>query len=74
VVSVVAESGAPETFPLASDDGRSFESDSTITVWLSEGSSARVTVNGVDKGYPGEAGVAWEETYSYGDPSPTPAG
>jgi hypothetical protein len=73
-VTVVADSGEPEVFSLASDEGRSFEADTTITVRLSEGSSARVSVNGVDKGYPGEAGVAWEETFAYGDPSPTPGG
>jgi hypothetical protein len=61
-------------FSLRSDEGRSFEADTTITILLSEGSSARVSVNGVDKGYPGEPGVAWEETFSYGDPSPTPEG
>lgn len=73
-VTVVADSGEPEVFTLASDEGRSFEADATITILLSEGSSARVTVNGVDKGYPGKAGAVWEETYSYGEPSPTPEG
>jgi hypothetical protein len=73
-VTIVADSGEPQEFSLRSDEGRSFEADTTITVRLSEGSSARVTVNGVDKGYPGEPGVVWEETFSYGDPSPTPGG
>lgn len=73
-VTITADSGEPQAFALRSDEGRSFEADTSITVRLAEGSSARVTVNGVDKGYPGEAGVAWEETFSFGDPSPTPGG
>jgi hypothetical protein len=73
-VTIVADGAEPESFSLASDEGRSFEADSTITVRLSEGSSARVTVSGVDYGYPGEPGVAWEETFSYGDDASPAAG
>lgn len=72
-VTIVADEGDPQTFSFEPDEGRSFEADTTITVTLSEGSSARVTVNGVDQGYPGEAGVAWQETFSYED-DPSPAG
>ena len=66
-VTIVADGGDSQRFSLESDEGRSFEADTTITVTLSEGSSARVTVNGVDHGYPGQPGVAWEETFSYED-------
>jgi len=74
-VTIVADEGDPQRFSLESDEGRSFEADTTITVTLSEGSSARVTVNGVDQGFPGKPGVAWEETFSYeDDASATPGG
>ena len=72
-VTIVADEGDPQRFSLESDEGRSFEADTTITVTLSEGSSARVTVNGVDHGYPGQPGVPWHETFSYED-DPSPGG
>jgi hypothetical protein len=66
-VTIAADGGEPEPFTLESDESRSFEADTSITITLSEGSSARVIVNGVDQGFPGEAGVAWEKTFSYDD-------
>ena len=72
-VTIVADEGEPQRFSLESDEGRSFEADTTLTVTLAEGSSARVTGNGVDLGYPGRPGVAWEKTFSYED-DPSPAG
>ena len=74
-VTIVADEGEPQLFSLESDEGRSFEADTTITLTLSEGSSARVTVDGVDFGYPGEPGVPWEHTFGHQDePAPSPGG
>jgi len=74
-VTITADGAEPQTFALESDEGRSFEADTSITIGLAEGSSARVTVNGVDQGFPGKPGVAWEETFSYeDDASATPGG
>jgi cytoskeletal protein RodZ len=70
-VTIVADAGEPETFSFQAEEGRSFVADTTITLTLSEGASARVTVDGIDHGYPGKPGVPWEETFgSEGDPSP----
>lgn len=72
-VTIAADGGEPETFALEAGEGRSFEADRSLTVGLSEGASARVTVNGNDLGYPGQAGRPWQETFSYRSASPSPS-
>lgn len=64
-VTIVADGGAPEIFSLEPGEGRSFDAKGSITVRLSEGGTARVTVNGTDHGYPGAPERPWEETYGY---------
>jgi cytoskeletal protein RodZ len=66
-VTIVADGGDPQRYSLAADEGRSFEADTSITVRLSEGASARVTVSGVDYGFPGKPDSPWQETFSFGD-------
>ncbi|HEX6230266.1 MAG TPA: helix-turn-helix domain-containing protein [Actinomycetota bacterium] len=73
-VTIIADGAEPETFALEAGEGRSFEADRSITVGLSQGATARITVSGKDLGYPGTAGRPWEETYSYRSPSATPSG
>jgi cytoskeleton protein RodZ len=70
-VTVIVDGGEPQPFTLRSDEGRSFEADSSITIRLSEGATARITVSGVDYGFPGNAGKPWEDTYSYDEPAAT---
>ena len=68
-VTVVADGGDPETFELETDEGRSFDASGSITIRLSEGATARITVSGVDYGFVGSRGEPWEATYSYDEPS-----
>lgn len=71
-VTIVADGGAPQRFSFAVGEGRSFEATTSIAVRLSEGGTARVTVSGTDKGFPGVAGKPWRETYQFGTGSPSP--
>ena len=70
-ITVTTDGNDPVTYELRPDEGRSFDADTSITVRLSEGASANVTVNGTDYGYPGVAGKPWRQTFSYEQPSPT---
>ncbi len=70
-VTIVADGGDPQRFELEADEGRSFEADASLTIRLSEGASASITVNGTPHGYPGEPGEPWGKTYSY-EASPPP--
>lgn len=69
-ITVEADGGRAQTFELERDEGRSFDASNTITIRLSEGASARITVSGVDYGFPGDRGQPWEGTYSYDASSP----
>lgn len=70
-VRITADGAPAETFRLEVGEGRSFDADRIITVRLSEGGAAKVTVNGTDEGYPGVPERPWRETYSYASPSPS---
>jgi cytoskeletal protein RodZ len=70
-VTIVADGGDPETFLLEVEEGRSFEAQSSITVRLSEGAAARITISGSDQGFPGEPGRPWQKTFEYASSSPT---
>jgi Helix-turn-helix domain len=72
-VTVIADGSDPVSYELRPDEGRSFDAEMSITVRLSEGASANITVSGKDYGYPGVEGEPWKETFSYEQPSP-PAG
>jgi cytoskeletal protein RodZ len=71
-VTVVADGGEPRTFTLEVGEGRSFNGDTSITVRLSEGGTAKVTVNGVDEGFPGAPEQPWQGTYRFGSATPSP--
>lgn len=73
-LTIVADGGEPQRFSLEVGEGRSFEADRSITIRLSEGGTARISVNGTDQGFPGVTGRPWEDTFSYRSPSPTPTG
>lgn len=70
-VAIAADGGEPETFSLQAGEGRSFDGDRTITVGLSDGGSAQVTVDGIDYGVPGVPGVPWQRTFGDGGASPS---
>lgn len=70
-VTITADDGDPEPFDLEAGEGRSFEGRGMITVHLSDGSAAEVTVNGSPKVT--EEGP-WEFTYWFPGTSPSPAG
>jgi cytoskeleton protein RodZ len=71
-VRIVADDSPPETFHLEVGEGRSFDGDRSVSIRLSEGGTAQITVNGSDEGFPGAAGRPWRRTYSYASPSPAP--
>jgi cytoskeleton protein RodZ len=71
-VRIVADDAPVQIFHLEVGEGRSFDGDRSITIRLSEGGTAQITVNGSDEGFPGRAGRPWRKTYSYASASPTP--
>lgn len=71
-IRIVADGAPAETFRLDVGEGRSFDGDRSVKIWLSEGGSAQITVNGSDEGFPGVSGRPWRKTYSYATASPTP--
>lgn len=71
-VRIVADDAPVQIFHLEVGEGRSFDGDRSITIRLSEGGTAQITVNGSDEGFPGRAGRPWRKTYSYATASPTP--
>lgn len=68
-VTVAIDGGEPQTFSLQPGEGRSFEADTSLDLRLSSGSTAQVTVNGKNLGFPGKEGKPWHESFSYGSPS-----
>ena len=64
-VEIVADEGTQQTFSLEAGEGRSFHGDLSVWIRLSDGRAAKITVNGVSKGFPGKAGRPWHDTYSY---------
>ena len=64
-VEIVADEGKEQTFSLEAGEGRSFHGDASVWIRLSDGRGAKITVNGVSKGFPGKAGTPWHDTYSY---------
>jgi hypothetical protein len=70
-VTIVADGGQARPFDLEVGEGRSFDAESSLTIRLSEGGTAQVTVNGADKGFPGAPGNAWQHTYEFGTASPS---
>jgi hypothetical protein len=71
-VTIIADGGPARAFDLEVGEGRSFDAESSLTIRLSEGGTAKVTVNGDDKGFPGAPGHAWQDTYEFGTASPSP--
>jgi hypothetical protein len=69
-VTIVADAGKADRYRLEAGEGRSFEGRSSISVHLSSGGVARVTVSGRDLGFPGVKGRPWEDTFAFGSPSP----
>jgi hypothetical protein len=68
-VMVRIDEGPPQSFALEAGEGRAFEADLSLQLRLSSGSSAQVTVNGKDLGFPGKEGKPWRSDWRYGDPN-----
>lgn len=71
-VTITPDGGLPRTYSLAAGEGRSFNADRSITVQLSEGGTARLTVNGRDYGFPGAPERPWRNTFDFPGASPSP--
>jgi cytoskeletal protein RodZ len=70
-VTVAADGAEAVPYHLESGEGRSFDAIESITIGLSEGGTAKITVNGIDRGFEGAPGRPWQHTYTLGaDPSP----
>lgn len=65
-VRVVIDGGDPKTYALQPGEGRSFEAANSLRLRLSSGSTAQVTVNGKDLGFPGKEGKPWRQSFRYG--------
>jgi len=70
-VTIESDGGPPETFSLQDGEGRTFDGDRTITIRLSEGGTAQISVNGTDYGVPGREGRSWQRTFDYETASPS---
>ncbi len=73
-VTVRIDDGPPRSYALEPGEGRAFEADLALRLRLSSGSSAQVTVNGKDLGFPGKEGKPWRDTWRYEDPTPPSGG
>jgi cytoskeleton protein RodZ len=74
-VTVRSDDGPAVPYTLQPGEGRSFAADVTLRIELSHGASARITVNGVDHGFPGKASRPWHDTFSFDEgrsSSPSP--
>ncbi len=69
-LTVVIDDGQEESYALEPGEGRSFEADLSLAIELSSGSTAQVTVNGRDLGFPGKEGKPCRETFTYASPTP----
>jgi transcriptional regulator with XRE-family HTH domain len=67
--TVTVDAAPPRTYQLEAGEGRSFEAQERLTIRLSDGGAAEVSVSGAEPEVPGDEGEPWEETYSFGDPS-----
>ena len=70
-VTVEIDAAAPRTYALESGEGRGFEAQETMTIHLSDGGAAEVSVSGAEPEVPGTSGQPWEETYTLGASSGT---
>jgi hypothetical protein len=70
-VTIESDGGPAETFSLQAGEGRTFDGDRAITLRLSEGGTAQVTVNGTDYGVVGREGRPWQRTFEYETASPS---
>jgi cytoskeletal protein RodZ len=73
-VKIASDGAEPERYSLAAGEGRSFDAGDTITISLSDGGAAEVSVNGNELGTPGTPDRRWKETFSYDTGSEAPAG
>jgi cytoskeletal protein RodZ len=65
-VTVSIDAAPPRTYSLESGEGRGFEARERMTIRLSDGAAAQVSVAGAEPEVPGTAGKPWQETYTLG--------
>ena len=65
-VTVEIDGAAPRTYALEPGEGRGFEARERMTIRLSDGAAARVSVSGAEPEVPGTSGHPWQETYTLG--------
>jgi cytoskeletal protein RodZ len=65
-VTVEIDAAAPRTYSLESGEGRGFEARERMTIRLSDGGDAEISVSGAEPEVPGTAGEPWQETYTLG--------
>jgi hypothetical protein len=71
VVVRIDDSTATAPIHLRAGEGRSFQADGRLSVRLSDGGAADVTVNGRELGTPGPTGEPWRKTFSFETSSAT---
>lgn len=65
-VTITIDAAPPRTYELESGEGRSFEAHERLTIRISDGGKAEVSVSGAAPEIPGTPGRPWEETYTFG--------
>lgn len=58
--------GVESTYLMTAGETRTFTAKSDLDVSVTDGGAVRLTVNGVDHGIPGTAGLPWSESFSFG--------
>jgi cytoskeletal protein RodZ len=70
-VTVEIDAAPPRTYALESGEGRGFVARDAMTIRLSDGGAAEVSVSGAEPEVPGASGKPWRETYTLGASSTT---
>jgi len=73
-VTVVIDGQPEESFTLGTDETRVLNGSTSIDLMVADGTAVRLTVDGDDRGIPGEPGIPWRHLFDFeerGSPSPT---
>lgn len=67
--------GVPEEHTMAQEETLSFSAGDELVVMVADGGSVQLSIDGRDLGAPGEPGLPWTETFTFGveEPSSTPS-
>ena len=64
-VAVTVDAAPPATYHLRKGEARSFEATTRLVIWIADGGSVQLTVNGNNEGSPGTRGQSWSHPYSF---------